>query len=596
VLVLLAAALPLLMPSGLPATDATHPNIVLVVVDALRPDHLSCYTYDRPTSPNIDRLAAEGVVFETAITQASWTKASFASLLTSRYPFQTAVINWFSILPDTLTTLQEVLGEHGYETICVVNMVGMADKYGLLTGFRESSVTGKYERRAAATTDDALALMEKARRPFFTLIHYFDAHSPYRPSPKSLALFAGSEPVPFGEIPAGLAGDDSTDEDYSTADLESAFDPRLYDACIRDVDDQIGRIADFLASQGLAENTVIIVTADHGEAFAEHGHFSHGWSAYDEEIRIPLVVHYPAHLPAGRRIGSQVRDIDLFPSILYLAGIDPLAQCEGTNILGQAGLGTDDRRRVDQQAAGSGPRKPFFPPEVAYCETSMRSAVPGVKAVRTSDRKVIVEPLTGVIQVFDLSVDPGETDNLWPDRVDSRDPLLEMLAKVPGFSVRGWRLAFTGAKDGDRYQATVVLPAHARVVDVEKIWTRERFNVETSADRRSIHVTGGSRELDLLVFDTEPPDVEIEITVRREGSTTLPIYIGRRAGPQPGDVFRFSPADASGRPGSFEQCRESQTAAAFIWWAPGQRYRESAEPAGLTPEELKRLRSLGYIQ
>lgn len=104
------------------ARCAPKPNVILIVVDALRPDHLGCYGYGLPTSPMIDRLAADGTVFETAIAQASWTKASFASLLTSRYPFQTGVTNWFSILPDTIPTLQETLAAAGYETVCVINM------------------------------------------------------------------------------------------------------------------------------------------------------------------------------------------------------------------------------------------------------------------------------------------------------------------------------------------------------------------------------------------------------------------------------------------------------------------------------------------
>jgi arylsulfatase A-like enzyme len=570
------------------ARSAPKPNIILIVVDALRPDHLGCYGYGLPTSPVIDRLAADGTVFETAISQASWTKASFASLLTSRYPFQTGVTDWFSVLPDTVPTLQETLAAEGYETTCVINMVGLAGKFGLLRGFAKADVADKYERRDRETTDAALGVIAEARQPFFALIHYFGAHDPYRPSRESLELVAPD--LAAANPAAGASDGDSAyrADDAQETSGKAAFDVRLYDACIRDIDAEIGRVVAFLDQHGLAANTVVIVTADHGEAFKEHGRYSHGWSLFDEEIMIPLVVKdltSPAQAP---RRSFQARSIDIFPTVLDLAGMDPPAGLEGRDLFGPERAPAPDVR-------------PFFPPEVAYCETSMREAVPYLKAARTLERKAVVEPATGAISIYDLRADPREADDLWPDRVDSRDALLKMLSSVPGFSVKGWRLGFTGATNRDEFEATITLPAGARIVDADKVASRGRFDIKIAADRRSLHVAGTTRDLNLVVFDTEPEDAELEVTIKAgsatsHGTTVPGLYVGRRTKQRPGEPFKITARAATGMPITFEECRQAHTSAAFLWWAPGQKISVAAPPANLSPEEEKRLRALGYIQ
>jgi choline-sulfatase len=590
------AALLLALAWGGPARCATRPNIILIVVDALRPDHLGCYGYDLPTSPTIDGLASRGTVFETAIAQASWTKASFASLVTSRYPFQTGVTDWFSVLPDTVATLQEALAAGGYDTFCVINMVGLAGKFGLLRGFAKAEVADKYERLDPQTTDAALTLVAEARPPFFGLIHYFGAHDPYRPSRESLRLVA-PELAAAAESVVSAPRSSRSDSTYQADETEedshpASFDVRLYDACIRDIDREIGRIAAFLEERGLAGDTVIIITADHGEAFQEHGRFSHGWSLFDEEIAIPLILRDPAGRGAGQRPAFQVRSIDIFPTVTTLVGLEAPAGIEGRNLLGPEGS-SQDRQRGSRVAP---PFKPFFPPEVAYCETSMRKVVPYLKAVRTLERKAVVEPATGVISMYDLTTDPGETDDLWPDRVDSRDPLLKMLSGVPGFSAGGWRLAFTGAGHRDVLEVSIKLTAPARIVDAEKMGSRGRFDIVVSPDRRSMRATGATPDLNLLVFDTEPADAELEIVTEARGTATPKVYVGRRAERQPGEWFRVTSRAASGPPYAFEQCRETHTPAAFVWWAPGQKIYTSPVPANLTPEEERRLRALGYIQ
>ena len=135
------------------------PNIIVLVLDATRPDHLGCYGYSHSTSPNIDSLAATGLRFENVITQALWTKASFASMLTSLACFQRGITDWTSVLPDTFILLPEILAEGGYATAWVINMVGMDGRFGILRGFQHQSATGKYDRNVTATTDEVVELI-----------------------------------------------------------------------------------------------------------------------------------------------------------------------------------------------------------------------------------------------------------------------------------------------------------------------------------------------------------------------------------------------------------------------------------------------------
>jgi hypothetical protein len=423
------------------------------------------------------------------------------------------------------------------------------------------------------------------------LIHYFGTHGPYQPSRESRRLLAPD--LPTGTPQAGGIDDLGiyVDEEGTPPSMR---DLPLYDACIRDVDGEIARMAAFLEERGLADNTVLIVTADHGEAFQEHGRFSHGWSLYDEEIRIPLVVHFPRRYPQAERLAAQARSIDVFPTILDLAGIEPPMGIEGRSLITPRAVPGEAASSGESRQGGSA-RKTFFPPEVAFSETSMRSGVPAQMALRTLERKVVVEPPTEVISVYDLKEDPAETDDLWPDRVDSGHPLLNMLSAVPGFSVGGWRLAFTGSDNRDVIDATVNLPAGARIVQANKVASRGRFDVNLSADRRSMQVIGAARDLDLLIFYVEPEDAELEITVKAGGAAARGMYVGRESRQPLAVPFRTAYGAASGMPVDFEQCRMEGIPAIFIWWAPGHKMQAPAPAASLAPEEEKRLKSLGYI-
>jgi choline-sulfatase len=559
---LLAASAALFPVFGicLEAEEPPRPNILLVVMDATRPDHLGCYGYGLPTSPNIDRIAGEGIVFDNAVAQAPWTKASFSSFLTSRYPFETGVTDWYTMLPDTIITLQEILVANGYQTACVLNMAGMAERWNLFRGFEERSIIKRSEGMVDRTTARSLNLIRRFHQPFFAMIHYYHTHAPYMPSKEFRALFV----------------------DDPTARHNGLYQQELYDACIREVDAEMGEILEFLTEQGLDQNTIIVITADHGEAFGEHGHFGHGWSPYDEEIRVPLILRCPARYPGGQRIEAQVRLIDLMPTLLGMAGLEVPVRCEGS-----------DRLNPPPPDAAS---SHFFPARVAYSSAAMREEVPPARSVRTARWKLMVEPMTGLISAYDLKADPGETLNLWPSDAAPLDSLLVMLRAVPGFSPRGWRLAFTDQDRRITYEAQVSLPGGGRIVNVRKKSNTGFFQVETSKDGNSMRVTAETQDLNMLFFNTEPRGAELEITVTAEGEGAPVIHAGRQASHKAGEAFSTTSSSAQGLPLAFQQSRDTRTAAAFIWWMPGDEAPASRPAATLSPEEKQRLKSLGYIR
>ncbi|MFH1219598.1 MAG: sulfatase [Candidatus Eisenbacteria bacterium] len=239
-----------------------NPNVVLIVVDALRPDFLGCYGFDRPTSPNIDSLAGESALFETAITHASWTKPSFASFLTSLYPFQHGVVDWEAVMSDTIVTLPEILRSHGYHTMSLITMFGIAGSFNVTQGIDERKEYPKYLRDAALMTDDAIDLIGKSSKPFFIMIHYFNTHWPY-PAP---AKYVDLVLKPGETSPIGSSAESYDEEGSAPSQMLAERQRLLYSASIRYVDDNIGRLVAFLRKAGLERSTVLILTADHGEA------------------------------------------------------------------------------------------------------------------------------------------------------------------------------------------------------------------------------------------------------------------------------------------------------------------------------------------
>ncbi len=326
------------------ATTINKPNIILITVDALRPDHLGCYGYKRDTSPNIDKLAKNGILFTQAICQGGWTGGSLFSLITSAYPHTTGVIDWGNSLNYSLPTLGDLLRKHGYHT-ALINGHQAAKRLaemGLVRGF-DSWNKDKEGIEAGEITERAVKfLYENKNKKFFLWLHYFDTHGPYNPpSPYNKQyindnLYKTNKHIPISddqkiswlakdEIPYAIQDKGITEVDYYTAQ---------YDGEIRFTDEQIGILLRTVEELGLGAKTLIVLTADHGEGLGEHGlYFSHGLYLYDEIIKVPLIFKYSNKLSGGKKIKSMVGHIDIMPTVLSLLRIKPVTRMDGIDLV-----------------------------------------------------------------------------------------------------------------------------------------------------------------------------------------------------------------------------------------------------------------------
>jgi arylsulfatase A-like enzyme len=330
--------------SDLPPASAGAPNVLLIVVDALRADHLSSYGYDRPTSPNIDRLAREGTLFETAISAAPYTAPSHASLLTGRYPHQHGV-QWLTHRPSfdgRYPTLPEALQGQGYRTAAFsANRFWFTREQGFGRGFTrfednfhslgdmaartfygrkfEENILRKFfedylwRKSAPEVNRSVLSWLQRDQdKPFFAFLNYFDVHDPYLPPQPYRSQFSALE------APGGIVNSHQSRYNPSLTPQEVQNEIDAYDGAISYVDDQIAQLLAEIERLGLGDNLLVVITSDHGEAFGEHGAFVHANSVYREEIHVPLIIWQPGRIPAGVRVFHPVSNAALPATIMDL--------------------------------------------------------------------------------------------------------------------------------------------------------------------------------------------------------------------------------------------------------------------------------------
>jgi len=280
--------------SGCQPKTSPKSKVLFITIDALRADHLSCYGYRRQTSPIIDTLASQGTLFTQAIAQASYTPPSVASILTSKYPYQHKVlfpVN--SYLKEQFVTLAEILKNHNYSTAAITPNFILEPQFGFRQGFDFCSMVTPEDKQ----TDVALDWIKQHKNnSFFAWIHYMSAHAPYAPPAPYNKIFINDDYsvqdkeslkmvddiTGLGGIPRHVAMGNITDKDFYIS---------LYDGAISFADYQVGRLLKGIEELGIADNTLIILSTDHGEALGEHGYyFSHGHTLYDSLIRIPLII------------------------------------------------------------------------------------------------------------------------------------------------------------------------------------------------------------------------------------------------------------------------------------------------------------------
>ena len=340
-----------LSPSEIPATP---PSVILIMADTIRPDHLAVYGYGRDTTPVLDRLAAGGARFDDTMAQATWTKASTPSILTSLYPLSHTVTDVSDRLPSSAITLAEIYRDAGYATLSFSSITFTGTATNLHQGFEElheaASRTGPRRNKSAREFVDRLLPWLDLHRdvPFFVFLHLFDPHSPFEPRPPYNTMWADpsertahrdrvaevrrqiDNPLLRGQVMPSQA-----DLDASGIDVEAflLYREAWYDGSIRGMDTEIGRVLERIDELGLTDRVVVAVVGDHGEEFLEHGHSWHGQSVYGELTQVPLILWGPGRIPAGRQIGDTVQTIDLMPTVLELSGLPAPDNLQGQSLL-----------------------------------------------------------------------------------------------------------------------------------------------------------------------------------------------------------------------------------------------------------------------
>ncbi len=423
-LVVLALAIVVAVSIGLwRSAKPMKGNVLVLMLDTLRADHLGAYGYQRATSPNIDHFAQENVRFSYTVTAAPWTPPSVASMFTGVYP---ATHGWMPPnirkdvkeaaikLDDKLVTLAEIFKANGYSTVAVSPNPWISEDFGYQQGFetfvfRERAPAEKIVKIGEAQIDRLL----KEDKPFFMYLHFLDPHDPYSAPDSYKSAF--TDAVPGKQYPPRV--------------LKNI---NHYDGEIKYMDAQIGRLFSYLKEQGLYDDLTIILVADHGEQFMEHGQHGHGHQLFNEEVHVPLIVKSPKVLGA-RVVNITTSTIDVFPTALDAAGIKVPQGIPGVSLLNDTEI--ESRQGVFTEIERVFKQKAFTTPD-------------GLKLIKqiNPDQSEIV------IGVFDHNKDDSEINPIKDQEIIAT--LTNELSEINRYALEG-RIEGSDSARGQLKDATI---------------------------------------------------------------------------------------------------------------------------------------------
>ncbi len=407
-LAVIAAAGALACGDARPEESLRPPHVVFILIDTLRAQNLSCYGYHRQTSPTIDALAANGVLFEQTISVGGNTSTAMPAIFTGRLPYFELGGEWgeapFGMnrfrtdtdgplgLPTSMKTMAEFLQENNYHTAGFITNPYMKSVLGMDQGFDHYTElfneVGTPYGRGDELTDLAITYLEGVdfAEPVFLYLHFMDVHGPYM-WPEKGSMFHDGRPRSQKGHSAMWSEWKTAAGDVSGRRAElRGYMIDAYDTSMRFVDGAIAKVIGYLAARELLSNTVNVVTSDHGEEFLEHGKTRHKGPLFDEIVHVPLVLKYPSG-PSGVRISQLVQNFDVMPTVLEIAGIDRPSALEAKSLIDVL-MSPEDN-----------------PDRTAY------AGFPWLRMVRDSRHKLLVRK-NGAELLFDLSADPGEKENL----------------------------------------------------------------------------------------------------------------------------------------------------------------------------------------
>jgi arylsulfatase A-like enzyme len=549
-------------------------NVVIIAIDTLRADHLGCYGYPRATSPRMDALAREGVLFEHAIAQSPWTLPSFASMLTGVLPQRHGagqgkhcVARPCGALVPEFPLLSELFAAAGYRTGSFVSNGFAGEAVGLGRGFEKlgGSMAG------IVAVGDALRWMETHREePLFVFLHLVEPHAPYGPPVPGSPGFV--DPAYQGTIGLEVGGTTRlkfTDQ----ADRRRVID--LYDEDVFATDRLVGQVVDVLVRLGIDERTLVVLVSDHGEELFERGETGHGHSLYDELLHVPLILRYPGGSPRGR-VAHQVRAMDVFPTVLEAAGLVVPPNLDAVSL--------------DALAHGGPPRAAMA---TAIAEFTFSGSE--LRGMRRASQKLVVAVDDGRAQLFDLVADPGETTDLAARRPEQVVALRQDLDATDSNAAPG---VYVWARGGARAQRVRVELQFAKGNAARaRITSGEAGDVVTLApDGTSVSIDFGlgAADIDGVRVDMDDPLAPLKIvsaTIDGRPAVGVGLRVGPRRDPVQGlpvEYLLTSLAVSRSSPPAFRSVDP-----VILVETVRPRPRPTLE---LEAETKERLRALGYVE
>ena len=543
-------------------------HVIVLCIDTLRTDHVGCLGGTGGMTPNLDKLAKESVVFSSCESACPWTLPSVASTITGKYPGVIAADSVSEHLRSEETTLAELFHEKGYRTGAITNNHYVSAEVGFFQGAESQRESPKAP--ANEEVDASLEWIGKhLDENFYLYIHFFDCHVPYQPPEPYLSKFkrgSGRFETKF-ENPNEIRSGELVLTDSEKEQLRG-----LYSGCVAFSDAELGRMIDKLKELNAWDNTMLVVFADHGEEFWEHGGYEHGHSMYDEVTHVPLFIKAPDVQPAMR--SDRVGLIDVFPVIINRAGLRIPDGLNGQNIFAPD---------YDQKT-----QRRFFIEGCIHATESKALMDGGYKQILYFDG--VKSP-----ELFNLDNDPGEKTNLISTEKEKSEALSAELIVYGSRTGEGCHFRFYPPKDYRGHTFRVVATTQTGVFKDWKENTRGEVK-DKSSDGKRLEISAKLDVTNFLALDfyIEPEDAAVTFTLTDENSpdAKFPWFLGSSDVPGDMNVQAISMTDRRIAM-SLPQARLTDSEGAFIWSVPPS-VRAQFENT-LSPETRQELSAVGYL-
>jgi len=499
-------------------TAPALPNVILISIETLRRDHLGLYGYGRKTSPFLEEMAKEALVFENAYSQSSWTRPSVATILTGLYPSQQGCSSPMDRLADTLVSLPEILREHGYTTaaFCTGHVISRP-AFNYCQGF--DLFVDEQVRALDQVRCDTLSWLDvEDRKPFFMFMHTYDPHYPY--------VAPGHFRDAFADVDYEGVFKDSTNLTPDLIGKKEPVSPRdveyiraRYDGEIAYTDAVLRRLAADLKERGLWDNTLLVITSDHGEQLKDHGGWGHAGNLFPEVLRVPLIVKLPGQARGGQRLSGMASGVDIMPTILGAVGAPVPEDLAGIDLLGSS------------EETGRTGRSFHFAELWGWASPPHRSNHLSVISERFQYISIRRGDGTTIERLFDLQEDPAAQRDLVAGEPEAVKKYARMVRDR--YDQRGYTIAANG-DEGEVYTFSGTVQSEAPIVAVEGLRTEEEDSFELDPGKHLLRFElTVANDDDVLRFETEPSNAPVTITVEYKGGKQLPehVFLGLRKVP-----------------------------------------------------------------